>query len=108
MTLAWIRPEMERVGVTQRDIARAWGVSESGVSRWLDGLQRGDPPFGRVVILARLLRLPLVEVARRLGHEVPDKLPPPEPVTFAIRVSLSADDCAAVMRTINTNKSVEW
>jgi predicted XRE-type DNA-binding protein len=68
--LDWARVLMEHAGVSQRDVARAWEVSESSVSRWLDGLQASDISAGRVVTFARLVRKPVEEILARLGYKV--------------------------------------
>ena len=68
--LAWAREVMESEGVSQRDVARAWEISESGVSRWLDGLTTSELSFRRVVIFSRLVRRSLDEIATRMGLEI--------------------------------------
>jgi hypothetical protein len=68
--LSWAREMMAAEGVSQKDVARHWEVSESSVSRWLDGLQTSDISLRRAVIFSRLVRRSLEEIATRLGHDV--------------------------------------
>jgi transcriptional regulator with XRE-family HTH domain len=68
--LEWLRELMEQEGVSQKDVAKAWEVSESSVSRWLDGLQASDIPVGRIVTFSRLVRRPIEEMLTRLGYNV--------------------------------------
>jgi transcriptional regulator with XRE-family HTH domain len=68
--LGWLRELMEQEGVSQKDVAKAWEVSESSVSRWLDGLQASDIPAGRIVTFSRLVRRPVEELLARLGYNL--------------------------------------
>jgi len=68
--LGWARELMAAEGVSQKDIARSWEVSESSVSRWLDGLQTSDISLHRAVVFSRLVRRSLEEIAARMGHQV--------------------------------------
>ena len=76
--LEWLRELMEQEGVSQKDVAKAWEVSESSVSRWLDGLQASDIPAGRLVTFSRLVRRPVEELLARLGYNLwrPDDADP--------------------------------
>ena len=81
--MAWAHELMTIEGVSQKDVARSWEVSESSVSRWLDGLQTSDISLQRAVIFSRLVRRPLEEIAARLGHDVwtSDGVPRVQPLT---------------------------
>jgi hypothetical protein len=68
--MRWAREMMDSIGVSQKDIARAWEVSESSVSRWLDGLQASDITLARAVTFSRLVQRSLEEIAGRLGNKV--------------------------------------
>jgi transcriptional regulator with XRE-family HTH domain len=58
---------MRTRGVSQRDIAITWGVSESSVSRFLEGLQTQSTPASRIGQLSKLLGRPVGEVMSKLG-----------------------------------------
>ena len=81
--LGWARELMTAAGVSQKDVARSWEVSESSVSRWLDGLQSTDLSLHRAVIFSHLVRRSLEEIAARLGHDVwrSDGVPRVQPLT---------------------------
>lgn len=120
----WARELMAAEGVSQKDIARTWEVSESSVSRWLDGLQTSDISLHRAVLFSRLVRRPLEEIASRMGHDVwsPDGVPrvqpmtlphlPPVPTTslspgsrpglffLLLHLELSAENVAAIIATL--------
>lgn len=123
--LEWARALMAAEGVSQKDVARAWEVSESSVSRWLDGLQTNDISLRRAVVFSHLVRRPLEEIAVRLGHDVwssegvprvqpltsPGK--PPVPTTslepagregwffLLLHLELRAADVAAIIATLD-------
>ena len=64
---SWIREGLKAKGYSQRDLARAWGVAEPSVSRFISGEEGADPPLSRAVTLAVMLGVTLEEVARGLG-----------------------------------------
>lgn len=68
--LAWARELMALEGVTQKDVARKWEVSESSVSRWLDGLQSSDISAARAAAFSILVKRSIEEIMTRLGHDV--------------------------------------
>ena len=68
--MGWARDLMLAEGVSQKDVARAWQVSESSVSRWLDGLQSTEISARRVAIFSKLVRRPAEEILTRLGYDV--------------------------------------
>jgi transcriptional regulator with XRE-family HTH domain len=74
---AWIKDRLAEQGYSQRDLARAWGVSEAGVTRFCQGLENADPALSRVVILAQMLGMTLDEVAKSLGFRGAAEPPPP-------------------------------
>lgn len=63
----WVREGLKAKGYTQRDLARAWGVAEPSVSRFISGEEGADPPLSRAVTLAVMLGVSLEDVARGLG-----------------------------------------
>ena len=65
--LSWIRHGLSNKGYLAKDLARAWGVSESSVSRFLQGKEHTDLPLSRTVTLALMLDLSLEEIAKGLG-----------------------------------------
>lgn len=64
---AWVREGLKAKGYSQRDLARAWGVAEPSVSRFISGEEGADPPLSRAVTLAVMLGVSLDELARGLG-----------------------------------------
>lgn len=64
---AWIRDGLHAKGYTQRDLARAWGVAEPSVSRFISGEEGADPPLSRAVTLAVMLSISLEDLARGIG-----------------------------------------
>lgn len=64
----WARDLLARAGVSQRDLARAWGMSEANTSRWLDGKLSRDLSVGRAAAFCRLTKTSLEEMAWRMGH----------------------------------------
>lgn len=64
---AWVRDGLKAKGYSQRDLARAWGVAEPSVSRFVSGEEGADPPLSRAVTLAVMLGITLEDVARGLG-----------------------------------------
>ena len=69
MEMQWMRDMMKAEGLSQKDIARAWGISESSVSRFLDGLT-GDISARRIAQLSMVLGRPVEELHVWMGHEV--------------------------------------
>jgi hypothetical protein len=63
----WVREGLAAKGYSQRDLARAWGVAEPSVSRFISGEEGADPPLSRAVTLAVMLGITLEDVARGLG-----------------------------------------
>jgi hypothetical protein len=66
--MAWARDALHRAKLTQRDLAREWGSSESTVSRWLDGIQAPDLPVSRAMQFANLVKMPCTELVTHLGY----------------------------------------
>lgn len=67
MSNLWVREALQRAGRQQKDLAKAWGVSEASVSRWMEGTQNQDLPTSRLWILAQMIGQPCEDVIRRLG-----------------------------------------
>lgn len=63
----WVREGLKAKGYSQRDLARAWGVAEPSVSRFISGEEGVDPPLSRAVTLAVMLGITLEDVAKGLG-----------------------------------------
>ena len=87
MSKQWIVDRLKERGYLQRDLAAAWGIAEGGVSRWLNSDGASDLPLSRAVKLAELLRMPLNELAIRLGFATP---PPPTTTAAELAAALPA------------------
>jgi transcriptional regulator with XRE-family HTH domain len=76
---AYLRSAMTARGLTQANLARALGVNDSLVSRWLTGRNTTDVRYLRK--LAPLLKVPVVELLVAAGHldAAEAKVPPPKP-----------------------------
>lgn len=66
-TNAWVRDALKKHGYSQRDLARAWGIADPSVSRFISGEENTDPPLSRAVTLASMLGITLDELAKGLG-----------------------------------------
>ena len=64
----WLRLALEERGLLQVDLARAWGISEASVSRFIIGTENPDPVLSRVVKLADLLNVTLESLAHRIQN----------------------------------------
>ncbi len=64
---SWVREGLKAKGYSQRDLARAWGVAEPSVSRFISGEEGTDPPLSRAVTLSVMLNISLEEIATGLG-----------------------------------------
>lgn len=73
----WIKDALVARGYTQRDVAKAWGVSEPSVSRFMSGTENQDLPLSRANDLAQMLNMTLDELAKRLGFRGGQVAPPP-------------------------------
>jgi transcriptional regulator with XRE-family HTH domain len=78
---AWIKDRLAEQGYTQRDLARAWGISEASVTRFLQGTESSDPAFSRAVRLAEMMRISLDDLAGHFGLK--GKVPLPAPTSAA-------------------------
>ena len=81
-TFEWVRDALKSRGYRAKDLARAWGVSESSTSRWFSGEEQPDLPLSRAATLARMLGITLDDFAKGLGllgkpvrPMVPESLP---------------------------------
>ena len=63
----WIKDGLAARKFLAKDLAKAWGISESSVSRFLAGHEQPDVPLSRAVTLAQMLGITLDEVAKGLG-----------------------------------------
>lgn len=66
-TLGWVRDALRARGYTQKDLARAWGVPEPSVSRFISGEELTDPPLSRSMALARMLGISVDDLAKGIG-----------------------------------------
>lgn len=64
---SWVREGLKAKGYSQRDLARAWGVAEPSISRFISGEEGVDPPLSRCMTLARMLDITLEDLANGLG-----------------------------------------
>lgn len=76
----WIRNGLVDRGYTQRDLAKAWGVSDAVITRFIAGTEGQLPRLDRAWQLAMMLGISLEELARGLG--LAGKATPP-PVAVA-------------------------
>jgi plasmid maintenance system antidote protein VapI len=74
---SWIKEALAANGYSQRDLARAWEVSEASVSRFFAGVEQQDLSLGRALRLAQMLDMSIDELAARLGLKGKVQLPPP-------------------------------
>ncbi|CAB4124777.1 HTH_XRE domain containing protein [uncultured Caudovirales phage] len=65
--LKWIRDGLAQRNYIAKDLAKAFEISESSISRWLNGQESTDLPLSRAVTLAQMLGITLDEVAKGLG-----------------------------------------
>jgi transcriptional regulator with XRE-family HTH domain len=65
--LKWIRDGLAQRNYIAKDLAKAFEISESSISRWLNGQESPDLPLSRAVTLAQMLGITLDEVAKGLG-----------------------------------------
>lgn len=76
----WIKMHLEARGYSQRDLARAWGISEGSISRFLQGVENTDLQLSRSAALAKMLDISIDELANALGLgdkvTVPPAVPP--------------------------------
>lgn len=63
----WVRDALKLRGYSQRDLARAWGIADPSVSRFISGEENADLPLSRAVTLASMLGITLDDLARGLG-----------------------------------------
>lgn len=68
---AWARDLLVGAGMSQRDLARAWRVNDSYVSRWLDGHAGIEISLRAAVVFCHLVRLNFDELIERMGLEQP-------------------------------------
>lgn len=66
-TNGWIRDALKQHGYSQRDLARAWGIADPSVSRFISGEEGVDPPLSRAVTLATMIGITLDDLAKGLG-----------------------------------------
>lgn len=66
-TNAWVRDALKQHGYSQRDLARAWGIADPSVSRFISGEEGVDPPLSRAVTLASMIGITLDDLAKGLG-----------------------------------------
>lgn len=78
---SFLKDAMAAVGLSQADLARHGGVSDSDVSRWLRGAT--TPSIEKLRAIAPALRLRLLDLVVAAGHLTPDEAglegPPPQP-----------------------------
>ena len=76
----WLRNSLAEAGHRQKDLAKAWGVDDAVVSRFI---ATGDPEPGldRLKVLGRMLNLSLDELSVRMS----EGLPPPRAVAAVRR-----------------------
>ena len=80
----WLRAALADAGYRQKDLAKAWGVDDAVVSRFI---QTGEPEAGleRLQILGRMLGLDLNELSLRLTEGLaPRRLSAPPPPTIRV------------------------
>ncbi|WKV16941.1 HTH_XRE domain containing protein [Microcystis phage MJing1] len=102
MDRAWIRDALQTRGLTQRDLAKRWGISEASVARFIQGTESQDPLLSRAVTLADMLDMPLDILAQRLGLKAVGRggLPPIVPGTAPALGTISMAPSAAGLRVL--------
>jgi transcriptional regulator with XRE-family HTH domain len=90
----WLKEQMERRKLTQRDVAQAVGLREQAVYYWLSN--RTAPKDEAAAKLAALLDVPQVEVRRRFGLWVPED-GDPEPARSTAELEEIMRDLTAVL-----------
>jgi transcriptional regulator with XRE-family HTH domain len=68
---SWGRELLERAGKTQLDLSRAWGLSTSATSRWLDGQTERGLTLAQAAAFCRTTGITLDELAAHLGIHAP-------------------------------------
>ena len=63
----WIKDGLARRNYLAKDLAKAFGISESSISRMLNGHESIDLPLSRAVTLSLMLGVTLDELAKGLG-----------------------------------------
>lgn len=63
----WIKDGLAARNYLAKDLAKLWELSESSVSRFLNGQEQPDLPLSRAVILCQMLGITLDELAKGLG-----------------------------------------
>lgn len=64
---AWIRDALQKRRYKAKDLARAWGISESSTSRFLSGEELQDLPLSRAVTLSDMIGITVDELAKGMG-----------------------------------------
>jgi transcriptional regulator with XRE-family HTH domain len=81
-TFEWVRDALKQRGYRAKDLARGWGISESSTSRWFSGEEQPDLPLSRAATLARMLGIPIDELAKGLGFSGKQVTPQVSPQQF--------------------------
>lgn len=68
-THGWIRDALKARGYAQKDLARAWGVSQGSVTRFIQGEENQNPPADRIVTLASMLGITCDDLLKGLGFK---------------------------------------
>lgn len=77
-THGWIRDALRARGYTQKDLARAWGVAQGSVTRFIQGEENQNPQADRIVALASMLGISCDDLLKGLGFKgriVPPSIP---------------------------------
>ena len=88
-TFEWVRDALKSRGFKAKDLARAWGISESGTSRWFSGEEQPDLPLSRAATLANMLGISVDELAKGLGFAGKQVLPEIHAQSFGIPNSIN-------------------
>lgn len=69
----WVKTALMEAGLEQKDVAKAWGVGQAPVSRWI---KTGEPTLSleRAEVTAKLLDMSLDEFRARLAGHVPPRV----------------------------------
>lgn len=81
---AWIREALAKRKYKAKDLARAWGISESSTSRFLSGEELQDPPLSRAATLASMLGISIDELAKGMGYKGAVVIPNPSIQDFEL------------------------